>query len=74
LRGSEFLVLGSRKGQTSRIEDFLVNVAGVNDNPFGPIGKIKISIAGKDTGAKEVEPKKVYDFHVRLRLPAKLKP
>jgi hypothetical protein len=40
------MLWGAKENKASWLEDFLVDLAGKNDNPFEPTGKIKISIPG----------------------------
>jgi Ca2+-binding RTX toxin-like protein len=40
------MLWGAKDNKASWLEDFLVDLAGKNDNPFDPTGKIKISIPG----------------------------
>jgi hypothetical protein len=47
------MLWGAKDNKASWLEDFLVDLAGKNDNPFDPTGKIKISIPGVNGGSKK---------------------
>ena len=47
------MLWGSKQGQGSWLEDFLVNGAGKNANPFDPTDRIKISIPGNIGGGNK---------------------
>ena len=51
--GVASLLWGAKENKASWLEDFLVDLAGKNDNPFDPTGKIKISIPGVNGGSKK---------------------
>ena len=44
------MLWGTKQGQGSWLEDFLVNGSGGKYNPFDPTDKIKISIPGNNGG------------------------
>jgi hypothetical protein len=46
--GLASLVGGAKENKTSCIEDFMVNIAGKNCNPFDPRGNTKIKISHFD--------------------------
>jgi hypothetical protein len=47
------MLWGAKDNKASWLEDFLVDLAGKNVNPFEPTGKIKISIPGVNGGSKK---------------------
>jgi hypothetical protein len=47
------MLWGAKDSKASWLEDFLVDLAGNNINPFEPTGKIKISIPGFNGGTKK---------------------
>jgi hypothetical protein len=47
------MLWGTKESKGSWLEDFLVNLAGKKDNPFDPMGRIKISIPGNDSGGNK---------------------
>jgi Ca2+-binding RTX toxin-like protein len=47
------MLWGAKDNKASWLEDFLVGLAGTNNNPFDPTGKIKISIPGVNGGSRK---------------------
>jgi|GEM_PF-5325274 hypothetical protein len=47
------MLWGVKDNKASWLEDFLVDLAGKNVNPFEPTGKIKIFIPGVNGGSKK---------------------
>jgi hypothetical protein len=51
--GVASMLWGAKDNKATWLEDFLVDLAGKNVNPFEPIDKIKISIPGFNGGSKK---------------------
>jgi hypothetical protein len=51
--GASSLLWGAKDSKASWLEDFLVDLAVKNDNPFDPTGQVNISIPGVDGGNKK---------------------